>query len=360
MLNRIQRYAGGVLAGAALFLLPSANAEEADQKVKVSVTRFYEANSPQGATTARLLEVAKEHPEMYLEQWGGIKLPGGGAKASLMMSIAGKTAPDIGESWFHIIGSESRQSFLCPLNEWIGEDEDGNGMIDDDETTWEGWKKVPPLWRRVAQHDGKVYGIPQAGTSRMGVIFRTDLVRAAGLNPNRPPETWAELKEWCYKLTDPAKAVPGAVYNRGQRGIALTPYGFTWLPWVQSAGGDPIVQIRTSPTTGKKHAFAPDETAFLSPEGEDLASVEPVWQADFTSPAAKAAAGLYHDLLWQRWITDPASGKAVTLTLEEAEAGQVSVNGQPLSFKPEEVVTGVARGQVAGQRGTNAWDLISK
>jgi len=88
------------------------------------------------------------------------------------MAIAGKTAPDIGESWFHIIGSEVRNGFLYPLNEWIGEDSDGNGIIDDDETIWEPWKKVPPLWRRVAMNEGKVYGIPQAVNYQMGVIFR--------------------------------------------------------------------------------------------------------------------------------------------------------------------------------------------
>jgi hypothetical protein len=36
-----------------------------------------------------------------------------------MMAIAGQTAPDVMESWFHIIRNDIDQGFLYPLNEWI-------------------------------------------------------------------------------------------------------------------------------------------------------------------------------------------------------------------------------------------------
>lgn len=62
-----------------------------------------------------------------------------------MMAIAGKTARDIIESWVHIIRTDIDQGFLYPLNEWIGEDADGNSLIDEDEATWERWKEIPPL-----------------------------------------------------------------------------------------------------------------------------------------------------------------------------------------------------------------------
>ena len=207
------------------------------RSILLSVPAVKEDDRREGATTRRLLDLMKETPALELEQWGGITLPGGGGKASLMMAIAGKTAPDIGEAWFHIIGSEIRNGFLHPLNEWIGEDTDGNGIIDDDETTWEPWKQVPPLWRRVAMLEGKVYGIPQAVHYHMGVVFRTDMVRAAGLNPNAPPQTWDEFMAWCHKLTDPAKDIPGAVTARGQRGMALAPRRIT----VSTAGVVPKI-----------------------------------------------------------------------------------------------------------------------
>ncbi len=337
----------------------AAEAKNAAPPTWVSVTRFYDPNTPTGATTRRLLDLMQENPQLKIEQWGGIELPGGGAKASLMMAIAGKTAPDIGEAWFHIIGSEIRNGFLHPLNEWIGEDEDGNGIIDDHETTWEPWKNVPPLWRRVAMHEGKVYGIPQAITYHMGVIFRTDLVRAAGLNPNNPPQDWDEFMHWCHRLTDPAKDIPGAKTAAGQRGIALVPYGFTFLPWIQAAGGDPIIQVKTSPTTGEKHVFAPDATTFVTAAGEDLNQVPSEWRADFTSPAALAAAKLYHEIIWKKWLVDPATGQPVTLDEADLARRAVEVGGRTLAFGLDEVITGVGRAQT-GQRGEGAFDYLAK
>ncbi len=337
----------------------AATPAELENRMTVSITRFYDPNEPEGATTRRLLHLVQENPEIELEQWGGITLPGGGAKASLMMAIAGKTAPDIGEAWFHIIGSEIRNGFLHPLNEWIGEDTDGNGIIDDDETIWEPWKRVPPLWRRVAMFEGKVYGIPQAIQNQMGVIFRTDMVRAAGLNPNAPPQTWDEFMAWCHKLTDPAKDVPGAVTARGQRGMALASYGFTFLPWIQSAGGDPIVQVKTSPTTGQPHVFPPDATTFVTGDGEDLARQPSEWRSDFTSPAAMAAAKLYHDIIWKPWIVDPENGAPIALTEADLARKSVVVEGRTIAFSKEDIITGVGRAQT-GQRGQGAFDYLAR
>lgn len=147
------------------------------EPVTIKINDFYDPNSPENSTTKRLIELMRKNPKMGIEKWGGIMLPGAAGKSSLMMSIAGKTAPDAGLSWFHIIRNEMKQGFLHPLNEWIGEDKDGNGQIDDDEAIWPGWKDVKPLWRQVATLDGKVYGIPFAVTSLSGIIYRVDLAQ---------------------------------------------------------------------------------------------------------------------------------------------------------------------------------------
>lgn len=334
-------------------------AQEKPKAYTVKVTRFYDPNRPEEATTKRLIRLMQEDKSILIEKWGGLQLPGGAGKASLMMAIAGKTAPDIGEAWFHIIQNECRQGFLFPLNEWIGDDLNGNGQIDDDEAKWEPWKKIPPLWRRVATVDGKVYGIPQTAMHNMGVIFRTDMIRAAGLNPSKPPQTWDELTYWCQKLTDPAKEIPGAVIKSGQRGIALTPYGFTWLPWMQSAGGDPIIQLRKSPKTGKEYKFSSDATSFMTPDGEDLSAVKAQWRANFADEAGVAAAGFYHKLRWMKWLIDPKSKNPVSLTTEDIALGKVKFQGQEISFTENDIITGVARGST-GQRGTGNGELLGR
>jgi len=328
-------------------------------KTVVKVNKFYRPNSPEMSYTASLIRLMKSDPTISIEKWGGIQLPGGNAVAPLMMSIVGKTAPDIGECWFHLIRSQLKQGFLYPLNEWIGDDLDGNGFVDIDEAKWDGWKDIPELWRRVVTLDGKVYGIPQPQDYIVGSVYRTDLVKAAGLDPNNPPETWDEFYYWCQKLTDQGKIIPGAFVNKGQRGVALSPAGWLWLPWAQSAGGRPIVQVRRSPLTGKDHSFRMAEVDFIAPDGEDLSDVESTWKANFASPECIAATAFYHKLRWNKWMVDQETGEPVDLSPENMAEGRVTVNGRTIEFSPEEVVTGVCR-MVGDERGATKMDMLSR
>jgi ABC-type glycerol-3-phosphate transport system substrate-binding protein len=138
-----------------------------------------------------------------------------------MLSLAGGTSPDIYFCWFHIMCHDIEQGFIYPLNEWIGEDLNGDGQISDSEAKWPGWKDVPPLWRQVATKNGKVYGVPMAGTWYYGIIYRKDLVQQAGLDPEKMPETWDEFYKWCQQLTFPRRQVSGAKVQRGQRAFGL-------------------------------------------------------------------------------------------------------------------------------------------
>ena len=332
---------------------------DTDKPITIKIQQFYNPNTPEKSDTQRLIQLMREYPVMRLERWGGIMLPGGGAKAALMMSIAGKTAPDVGYSWFHIIRNEAKQGFLYPLNEWIGEDKNGNGQIDDDEAIWEGWKKVKPLWRRVCTIDGKVYGIPYSGNADLAIIYRVDMVAAAGLNPNKPPETWEEFLYWCQKLTDPNKNVPGAIVQEGQKGIAIPPNGYKWLPWIQSQGGDPIIQIKKSPKTGKEYTFSSDATSFITPDGEDLTNVKPSWQANFASEEGMKAAEWIHKLRWMKWMINPENKEPISLTTEDIKNNFVIVSGKKLTFTDKEIITGVGR-SAYGQRGSSPNDLLGR
>ena len=43
-----------------------------------------------------------------------------------------------------------KQNFLYPLNEWIGDDLNGDGQVTGDEIKWKDWNKYKPLWRMIA------------------------------------------------------------------------------------------------------------------------------------------------------------------------------------------------------------------
>lgn len=181
-------------------------------KTEVSFLFCYDPAHPEEPTTRRLLELAREDGEFVPVKWGGLRLPGGGGRATFMLALAASSAPDIYKAWFHILRHDVEQGFIYPLDEWVSPPERPEG-----------------LWDRVRVHDGHVWALPAPGVAYYGIVYRKDLVARAGLDPEDPPRTWTAFRAWCRRLT-----------GGGVRAFAIEnrPWGF--LPWVQSAGGDVV------------------------------------------------------------------------------------------------------------------------
>lgn len=181
-------------------------------KTEVSFLFAYDPDRPDEPATSSIIELARSEPEILPRKWGGIVLPGAGGRATFMLALAGGTAPDIYKVWFHILRHDVDQGFIYPLDEWLG-----NSIAEKD------------LWDKVRCHNGHVWALPAPATAYYGIVYRKDLVAAAGLDCEKPPRTWSEFSVWCEKLS-----------VDGRRAFAMEnrPWGF--LPWVQSAGGDVI------------------------------------------------------------------------------------------------------------------------
>jgi ABC-type glycerol-3-phosphate transport system substrate-binding protein len=86
---------------------------------------------------------------------------------------------------------------------------------------------------------GKMYGYPQYGIDVYGITWNKDQFREAGLDPEKAPRTWAELREYCKKLVK-----TDASGNITRVGLAIRhvgqPHGvvhkFLWAIW--AGGGD--------------------------------------------------------------------------------------------------------------------------
>lgn len=80
--------------------------------------------------------------------------------------------------------------------------------------------------------DGKYFGVPKA-TNTIALYYNKDMFKAAGLDPNSPPETWDQLVDYARKLTDPSKNVYGLAFSAkgNEEGT------FQFLPWAQMGGG---------------------------------------------------------------------------------------------------------------------------
>jgi multiple sugar transport system permease protein len=321
--------------------LGSAAQDDEPKQFDISVTSRYNTQNRQPQI---LRDYFKEHPNVHLKQWDGIQMPAEGARASLAMAMAANIGPDIFET---DIRQAVAQGLAYPLTEWIGEDgvladgtpklladgtPDRNGQIDDDEATWEDWKRIKPLYRQVVTVDGVPYALPNRGGTYVGILYSYRVLRRAGLDPAHPPRTYDELVYWGRKLYDPETKVFG---------FELTPASWAFAPWVATTGSSIVVQDRVSPTTGKTHTFNEQATDFVVPEtGEDLSNVKPTWRCNVASEECTAAVALYHRLRWQPWMRHPVTGEPVELTQEAVRAGQIEVNGEVLTFSQDDVIVG--------------------
>ncbi len=292
----------------------------------------YDPDQPESAVTRQILALSERHPELHPVKWGGLWLPGAGGRSPLLLAMAGGNAPDIYTCWFHIVQNDIRNGFLLPLDHWLGPEG----------RDWDGWSNVPELWQRVASANGHLYALPSSSVAYYGILYRKDLVRAAGLDPEVVPQTWDEFYRWCQKLTQPRAEIRGAT-QRGRRAFGVCEAPWNWLPWIQSAGGSPVLQTRVSRLRGVPFNFPMEAEDFITPDGEDLSDVPATWRANFDSPEAIAAAKFLQKLAWAPWIYDPQTGEPVSLSPEERARGSVQVGDRTLTFRPEEVIEGVVR-----------------
>ncbi|HVS53300.1 MAG TPA: ABC transporter substrate-binding protein [Opitutaceae bacterium] len=133
-----------------------------------------------------------------------------------LVAVSGGDPPDVAGLWIQNIASFADAEALTPLDDFIRADG----------TTKEQWlDRYYPVYARMCQHAGHVYaGISTPAT--IALHWNKTLFREAGLDPERPPRTLAELDEFSRRLTkrDPAT---GAL-----RQVGFLPQEPGWWPWI--------------------------------------------------------------------------------------------------------------------------------
>ncbi|GAB2808779.1 extracellular solute-binding protein [Streptomyces chlorus] len=106
--------------------------------------------------------------------------------------------------------------------------------------------------RDIYTVDGKIYGVPRTGYS-MGLIYHRQLFEQAGLDPDRPPTTWAEVRDAAKKIAALGDGTVGyADYSAQNQG------GWHFTAELYSQGGDVVTP------DGKKAAVdSPEGRAVL-------------------------------------------------------------------------------------------------
>jgi len=214
------------------------------------------------AIVERFMEL---HPEIKIEGFRGLEAPGLGMEVGPLLAMAGGVAPDVLYVNFRISDSYIQQEFLYPLDDYVAEwakEEDLSERI------------YPPVWQ-VIKREGHVWAIPY-GTLVMALVYRKDLFREAGLDPDRPPDNWEELFEYAKRLTKP---------EEGQYGIALAggpQASWFFINFLWSAGGEVMRQ---------------DESG--------------QWRVVFNDEAAVEALKFYQRLMREKWTRNGKTHRGV-------------------------------------------------
>ncbi|WP_127489700.1 ABC transporter substrate-binding protein [Paenibacillus ehimensis] len=167
-------------------------AETKDEKVELT---FYYPIAVGGPLTATIegmaQEFTKQNPNITVKP----VYTGSYADTAVktQAGVQGKTPPDVAVLQSTELFSLLDMNAILPLDEFIAK-EGGDKYLSD----------FYPAFLANSQTGGKTYSIPFQ-RSTIVLYYNKDLFKAAGLDPNKPPQTWDEMKDYAKKLTKDGK-----------------------------------------------------------------------------------------------------------------------------------------------------------
>lgn len=129
--------------------------------------------------TAAIPAFEAENPNIKVEwerfEWGDYT-------TKLMATLAAGTAPDVFVSWFSDGATYGAEGIIRPLDDLLDKED-----------------YVESIYN-LCVWGGKLYCMPWAANAK-ALYYRKDLLEEAGLDPNKPPATWDELRDYAVALT---------------------------------------------------------------------------------------------------------------------------------------------------------------
>ncbi|MFI5863868.1 ABC transporter substrate-binding protein [Streptomyces sp. NPDC051546] len=137
----------------------------------------------------------------------------------------------------------------------------------------------PELQKVFKDKAGKTYGLP-TGNYSMGLVYNRELFRKAGLDPDKPPTTWEEVRAAAKKISELGEDTVGyADYSKNNQG------GWHLTSWLYSMGGEVATEQNGT------------------------------WKAAFDSDAGRKALQTLHDMRW----TDRSMGTRQLLEIGDVQ-----------------------------------------
>ena len=130
----------------------------------------------------------------------------------MLIAAAGGDPPDVAGLPDRFIPSYADQGALMPLDELVAQAD-----IDLNE--------FKPIWLDICRYNDVLYALPSTPFT-IALFYNRTLFREAGLDPDRPPQTTAELNEYFTKLT---RVENGQIV---QCGFTESPAMLGWWHWI--------------------------------------------------------------------------------------------------------------------------------
>ena len=127
--------------------------------------------------------------------------------------------------------ANGRAPDICELGStWMGRFMAEGALLDISSQTAD-LKQQYLMWEAVTRN-GRVFGLPWLVSTRV-LFYNRQLLRQAGLDPEKPPQTWAELLTAARLMHDPKSGVYGFGMNAGEGHILYKKF----MPFVWGNGG---------------------------------------------------------------------------------------------------------------------------
>ncbi len=203
----------------------------------------------------------KKYPNIELRSFSGIKIDGMDLDSGPLMAIAGGVAPDIMYVNFRQSDTYIQNNFLYPLDEFMAKENPKIFNLRVEKPVWQVIKR-----KRKGDSEEKVWMLPYETLVRV-LMYRKDVFKRAGLDPNQAPHNWQEFKEYAKILSDPANGNYGTILASGPQAA------YDWLPFLWAAGGDAV----------------------------QYDNEKEIWKATFASEAGVTAMEFYLELTTSEW-----------------------------------------------------------
>jgi multiple sugar transport system substrate-binding protein len=291
-----------LLAVAAMLLAGCAGTSRPGAVTEIEFWNYWDGQNGK-AISALVDKFNQTHPRIKVKN---VTLPWGELMPKLQAGIAGKNPPAVAAGDIAWMAKLHRSGALLSLD-----DAAQKAKVD--------LNDFYPSLLEYSRYQGKLQSLP-VSTNNLALFYNKDLFRRAGLDPEKPPRTWNELRDAAKKITALGGGIQGfEIYTQaGDSGEGVT---WQFQPYLWQAGGEYLADNYSKP--GFNNSAGEKALQFLV----DLIHIDKVAQAGQWGAFDKGMAGMRIDGSWMVgiWATQTSFSWG-TAMIPTPEGGRPATN----------------------------------